>query len=496
MKYPRAGAVRLSEAARFVHVIRPPGPPEGVAMSSTEPPVVPPFPEPPAAGRTLLGWVATSNPLYVVSAGLFLFGLRMSFDAQDTDAGSWLLMAGLGGYTLLLAAAALLLVRFAGVWNDVRTVLLLVVLMFLATSVTFDDLLVSDPGRGAVVNLLGLGFAVAVSEGVLRGIRLRLPWGFRLPYYLTLGLFFLYPLLLTPYHHDPRGEPLQWLLWGFSPAAGLVFLTLLPAIRRGPGYTRDTGSPWPWPFYPWSLFVFLGLAVPARAFLLCWSFHLLDGADAEHLVFGPYFVVPFGFAAAVLLLELGLERDRPIVRWVALAVPAGLAVLAGVGHAADPVYAGFLARFMDRLGGSPLFLTVLTAGGFYLYAWSRGVRLAADGVALAVLAVAVVGPETVGWDEPAGPRAWPLAAVATLQVAVGLRRRDPWRVLAGGLVPATWAGIAGWRGYLALRAQVPGLDYLVGGLLLLPAAVLVSLGKAGVLGRWAGRWLDGPEAEV
>ncbi|MBX9582029.1 MAG: hypothetical protein K2X87_17125 [Gemmataceae bacterium] len=467
-------------------------------MSSAEPPVgpVPPPlpPDPPRTfgGRTFFGWIATSNPLYVVSAGLFLFGLRVSFDPHDPVTGSWLLMAGLGGYTLLLAAAALLLVRFAGVWNDVRTVLLLVVLMFLATSVTFDDLLVADPARGALVNALGLGFAVAVTEVVLRAIRLRLPAGFRLPYYLALALFFLYPILLTPYLHDPRGEPLQWLLWGFSPAAGLFFLTLLPAVRRGRGYVRGNGSPWPWPFYPWSLFVFLGLAVPARAFLLCWSFHLLDGGDADRLVFGPYFVVPFGLAVAVLLLELGLERDRPTVRWAALAVPAGLVVLAGVGHSADPVYVGFLGRFMARLGGTPLCLAVLAAGAFYLYAWGRGVALAADGLAAAVLALAVVGPDTLGWDELTEPRFVPLAAVAAFQIALGVRRREVWRVLAGGVVPAGWAGIAGWRGYVALRAKVPGLDYLVAGLVLLPVALLVSLAKAGVLGRWADRRLDEP----
>ena len=69
---------------------------------------------------------------------------------------TWALMGGLAGYTLLLAAAALLLVRFAGVWDDVRTVLLLVVLMFLATSVTFDELLVLDPARGTLVNVGGL----------------------------------------------------------------------------------------------------------------------------------------------------------------------------------------------------------------------------------------------------------------------------------------------------------------------------------------------------
>ncbi|MBX9622900.1 MAG: hypothetical protein K2X82_03715 [Gemmataceae bacterium] len=457
-------------------------------MSSADRPVDPVLPPPPPGpptygGRTLLGWVATGNPLYVVSAGLFLFGLRLSFDAQDPDAGSWLLMAGLGGYTLLLAAAALLLVRFAGVWDDVRTVLLLVVLMFLATSVTFDDLLVADPVRGAGLNLAGLGFAVLVTEGVLRGIRLRLPAGFRVPYYLALALFFLYPILLTPYLHDPRGGPLQWLLWGFSPAAGLVVFTLLPAVRRGPDYVRGTGSPWPWPFYPWSLFVFLGLAVPARAFLLCWSFHLLGGADRESLIFGPYFVVPFGFAVAALLLELGLERDRPTVRWVALAVPAGLVALAGVGHSADAAYTGFLARFIAVLGGTPLFVTVLAAGAFYLYAWGRGVAVGADGFAAAALALAVVGPGTLAWDELTEPRAWPLAAVAAFQIALGLRRRDAWRVLAGGVVPAAWAAIAGWRGYVALRAEVPGLDYLAAGLGLLPLAVLVSLAKAGVLGR-------------
>ena len=99
---------------------------------------------------------------------------------------TWSLMSGLAGYTLLLAITACLLVRFGNVWDDVRTVLLLVVLMFLATSVTFDDVLVNHPERGAVCCLGGLLFAVVVSEGLLRGTRLQLPAGFRLPYYLIL----------------------------------------------------------------------------------------------------------------------------------------------------------------------------------------------------------------------------------------------------------------------------------------------------------------------
>src|SRR3954470_4210269 len=65
--------------------------------------------ESPAPRRGPLSWLMTSNPLYVVSAGLFLFGLRVSFGEQTRDIDTWALMLGLGGYTLLLAAAALVL---------------------------------------------------------------------------------------------------------------------------------------------------------------------------------------------------------------------------------------------------------------------------------------------------------------------------------------------------------------------------------------------------
>ena len=82
----------------------------------------------------------------------------------------------------------------------------------------------------------GLAFAVGVSEGLLRGLQIRLPSLFRLPYYLILSLFFLYPVAVAPMVSDPDSLALQWALFGFSPLAGLLFLTLLPAIRRGPEY--------------------------------------------------------------------------------------------------------------------------------------------------------------------------------------------------------------------------------------------------------------------
>jgi hypothetical protein len=377
------------------------------------------------------GWVCTNNPFYVLSAGLFLAGLWVSFGGQAEDVQTRALMSGLAGYTLLLAVTACLLVRFGNVWDDVRTVLLLVVLMFLATSVTFDEVLVLDPGRGSACYLGGLLFAVAVSEGLLRGMRLVLPAWFRAPYYLILALFFLYPLALSPLLTQPRSEGLMWGLFGFSPAAGLVFLTLLPAIRRGPDYVRANGSPWRWPLYPWALFGLLGCAVPARAFLLCWSLHQLDSVDRDRLIFGPYFLVPFGLAVAVLLLELGLVSRRRGVLRAALAAPAGLVALALVGHHDDPIYQGFLGSFAARLGGDPLAVTLLAAAGFYAYAALRRVPLSAEALTAALAALAVVGPDTLNQGEFVAPRPEPLLAVAALQLGLGIWRRNALRCLAG-----------------------------------------------------------------
>jgi hypothetical protein len=379
------------------------------------------------AARGLIRWVCTSNPFYVLSAGLFLAGLRLSFGAQAEDVETWELMSGLAGYTLLLAATAFLLVRWARVWDDVRTVLLLVVLMFLATSVTFDEALILSPGRGFVCYLGGLLFAMVVSEGLLRGLRLRLPLCFRLPYHLILALFFLYPLAVSPLVTQPHDEALLWALFGFSTVAGLVFLTLLPAVWCGAETVRENGSPWRWPFYPWALFSILALAVPGRAVLMCWSMHLIR--ELDQLMFGPYFLIPFGLSLTVLTLEFGLVTRRQRYLALALAAPVGLIVLALVGHRSDPIYQEFLQRFTSRLGGDPLYLTLLSAAGFYVYAMLRRVVAAADALTLVLLALAVIGPRTFLQRELVGPQPMPILAAAMVQLGLGLRHGKAWRCL-------------------------------------------------------------------
>jgi hypothetical protein len=384
----------------------------------------------PGSGKSLLRLICTNNPFYVLSAGLFLVGLWVSFGAQSEEVQTWALMSGLSCYTLLLAVTACLLVRFGNVWDDVRTVLLLVVLMFLATSVTFDEVLVFDPVRGFACYLLGFIFTMAVSEGLLRGCRLSLPWLFRGPYYLILALFFLYPLALRPLLGDPRGEALAWGLFGFSPVAGLAFLTLLPAIGRGADYVRDNGSPWRWPLYPWVLFGLLGCAVPARAFLLCWSMQLLDHTDFNHVLFGPFFITPFGLVVAVLLLQIGLVCRRQSVQWTALAVPFVLVLLTVVGHREDPIYREFLNVFGSRVG-DPLSILLLVSAAFYGYAASRGARGAYEALTVTLLTLAFVGPDTLDDRVLVAPQLLPLLAASVLQLGPGLTHRNCWRCLIG-----------------------------------------------------------------
>lgn len=394
----------------------------------------------PSLATWLLRRAYTSNPFYVLSADFVFIGLRMSLDTSGKTFETGALMLSLLGYTLLLATTACLLIRLGNVWDDARTILLLVVAMFLAISVTFDETLACNPGLGRLLYAGGLLFAVVVSEGLFRGIRLRLPALFRLPYYLILSLFFLYPVALTPLLGDPDSQALQWMLFGFSPLAGVAFLSLIPAVRRGPVYVAKNGSPWRYPLYPWVLFGLLGAAVCGRAFYLCISFHFVGKSDS---IFGPYFLVPFLFAVDLLLLEAGVvSRNRTTQRTALVALP-WLLILSAAGHRPDLVYQGFLTTFMSGLGGSPLFLTLIAVVAAYTVAAVRRLPLALSGMTLSLLALSVVGPRTIDLSGLVDPQPLPLLAVAALQLGRALRQKESWRFLVGSvcLIVAVTSGV-------------------------------------------------------
>jgi hypothetical protein len=231
--------------------------------------------------------------------------------------------------------------------------------------------------------------------------------------------------------------------------------------------------PLPWPYYPWSLYVFLGVAVVGRSVLLCWSMQPLGLNQLDRLVFGPYFLVPLGFAVSVLALEMGCVLKRPGPARFALLLPPALFFLAAIGHdpsdpayrylrvltitsgsfrafapvrmEPDPVYNRFLDLFSERLGADPLFWTLLLATAFYGYAALRGVRWATGGLSLALAAMSVVATNSLraGWLTP---QAGPLLVPAALQFCLGWRRRSSTNLLFASILSA---------GAIALVSPVP-----------------------------------------
>ncbi len=371
------------------------------------------------------------NPFYIISAYLVLTGLwqACSHDLKVIEAGG--IALGLAIYTLLLALTAWLIIRLGRVWEDARSILLIVVLMFLAISVSLDPVLNTRGQRGLWFALAGFSFAAIVSEALLHGLALRLPALFRVPYYLVHALFYFYPLAISPLSSHPTWPSLYWSLCGFPALAGAVFLTLAPAIRRGARAVRENGSPWSWPIYPWALFGMLGLCVCMRAYYLCESFLPVGGKAS---IFGWYFLVPFFAAVTILLIEAAAVSQSSLARRIALAMPVVLLALSVCGHRVDVVYLKFLNRFQETMPGSPLYVTLLIAIGLYAYAWSRSIRGAGDALTLALALLAFITPSSRGLDDWEYYRAWPLVVVGLIQYGTGLSERRSWRVLLGAAV--------------------------------------------------------------
>ncbi len=374
----------------------------------------------------LIKWAYTNNPFYVLSAWLVFLGLRLSF---DTTAGTFQtnsLMIGLTGYTILLAVSACYLIRVGRLWQDVRSMLVLVVLMFLAISVCFDDTLARNPRVGTFYYLGGLAFSALLSEGLLFGLPLRLPAAFRVPYYCVLALFFLYPVALSPLVYEPSDPRLQWGLFGFSAAAGVVFLTLLPAVRLGPDYLRDNGSPWPWPWYPWVLFGTLALGVLGRAYSLCISLHFVGYSRS---IFGTYFWVPFLLALSVVFLEMAVVSRRAAAIRLAMVAPLVTLILATSGESKMAANLRFPETFAETLGATPLYLTLIAVTVFYALCVVRRIPHAADGLSVSLALYCVCGPATANMATLIGPRAFPFVLIAIVQFLMAIRQRNASRCL-------------------------------------------------------------------
>jgi hypothetical protein len=381
----------------------------------------------------------THNPLYLLSALCVLYGMNRVVVAAAPSVGGPLLMGLLGGYTVPLAVVAYLIVRFGQVWDDARTILLVLVLLLAALSVGFDRTVLDDPLAGGKLLLSGLLFSVAVSEGVLWSLRIRLPARYRVPYYLLLTLLFGYPIWLGHLSFSGHDSRIALAVFLFPVVAGLALLMLLPAARRHDRRGRPNGTPWQWPGYPWALFIVLFVALIMRSYSLGMSFESGHGTENS---FRPYFLLPILLAGAALLLELAVTARNTKAQLIALAMPAALLWLAIPGHGS--IQADRFLGLLSETIASPAQLTVYCLIAFYLIAWLRGFRWGEIGVMVFLALSAIIDRRTYDVHSLVAAHWLPLAIIATIEISAAAWQRSSGRLMVGIVAAGITLGRLSW----------------------------------------------------
>jgi hypothetical protein len=369
--------------------------------------------------------LSNNNPLYLVSAWSVLYGLSHAFRGEIGLQWLPLLTPLICGYALALAVASWLVVRISKDWNDARMILLVILLMFTALSTSYDNLCLKDPASG--LKHLGFGFAFCciVTEVLLKTLGIKLPLRYRLPLYLQLAVLFAFPAWLGKLSLDGRDPAMLMGVLLFSLCAAGALLTLWPAAASTRNWT--SGTPWPWPFYPWSVFVFVGIASGIRSWMLSLSFSPAAGSDPAFL---PYFLCPILIALLLLTLEIGLRERSPVTQRLALLALLGVAWLAFPGQRLSGAQRLTVDLLESRIAGPPM----LVCGALSLVAVYALLRRAAGSefaVLVSLSLLACVTPKTRDFNSLALPNEILLLALAAWQLIYGAKTRTMLRLTFG-----------------------------------------------------------------
>jgi hypothetical protein len=308
-------------------------------------------------------------------------------------------------------------------------------------------------------------------------------------------------LAILPLLTESWNRFLPWALSGFSLAAAAAFLPLLPAVRGGSDYIKGNGTPWRWPYFPWSLFVILGVAAALRHYYLCLSFYPVPGLAS---LFRPYFLVPPLVAINLLLMEAALISGRRWTRAVSLMMPLVLLPLAAWQRSPTFWQGEFFKDFVKVVGAEPLFVTLVACIALYALATARRLPGAVDFLSLSVAGLAVVRPETHLVDLQ-HPNPLPILICGLIQLPIAFfYHSSPRLFAASALVLAgltiehqqTWVfgqfGVIPWHLALAIVLVIGSLpdDRFAKRLQEVGAVMLSASGVA-----WAA-WLAGPSARA
>ena len=377
-------------------------------------------------GPRFVTFLYNHNPFYLISAALVLYGVHSSLQSGESVVDPWLMAGLFAGYTILLAITSYLIVKIGQVWDDARSIFMVLLLLFMALSTNFDSLCLSSPWMAVMMLGLGFGFAVLITESLCWSLEIKFPRLFKVSYYLLVAIGFFYPLLMSARQFCFPHVDARMLLFCFPVVCSIGFLSLIPAVRRNAKYVCKNGTPWNWPLYPYSVFALLIVGLSGRTALLTMAFDPTGGAGS---IFGSYFLVPIVIAVLVVLLEIAVvERIVDLQRLLMFVAP-GVMLLA-LNWSSDAGQATFVSD-LTRTVGSPVWISLLLLVCFYAYAMTRKVVCEKYlTMALACTAIMATNGEWVnGIQEVA---IWPLLLLAAMQLSTRERRQQSWRWLDAG----------------------------------------------------------------
>ena len=353
--------------------------------------------------------IYNSNPFYLISACVALYGIRHAQTSLGLDDEPWMLAVIFAGYSTVMALTAFLIVRIGRVWDDARSIFMVLLLMAFALSTSFDHLCVDQLKLATLMLGGGFLFTVLLSEGLMLSLKMKMPAVYRVPLYVVLAIIFCYPLLFGVRARWFPEWDIRWMIILFPIAAALGLLILIPAARLGRRSIRETGTPWKWPLYPLSLFVLLTVGIVGKAYLLCMAF---DPTYRESTIFAPYFLAPIALAITWLWFEYSAKNDvgnigAPMF-WAAMTLPL---CFAGTTSSSAVDFQLYIANTI----ASPTSITIVVLLAMYFSAWWRG--LDKQGVALSIMLVGSVfaHPNMIGFSIH-HLNEWPLFALAGFQL--------------------------------------------------------------------------------
>lgn len=351
-------------------------------MESAVPRVDPITSEPVAkqSSPSIFRWMSTHNPFYLISALLVLWGIRQSVLPEQPIDHVLTLWSITVLYILLLAIVTVLVIRLLQVWDDARTLLLLVPILSTTLSMLFDEFLIHSTHIGCL--LLGVSYLLTITlfEFVLRASGIRLTVAIKGVFYLLLSTLYLYPPVMLWLSRQAGGG--AWAVQGlslFAPILSAEFLLLVFTISGCQKSLAQSGTPYPFPLFPYSLFALYWVLAMIRLYLLALAF----GPGWNFVLLVPANFTPFVLVAGIIVLELSrATRSRWGEIFSLLTGPVVWVLgVASTTHLSRPEV---LSPSLELIG----WLCVV----FYAWCVRRSVRLADWCLAASFLAVASSEP--------------------------------------------------------------------------------------------------------